>query len=214
MAKRAEEHPGINVPGLPPPEPRRRLSWIGPVAFVLLVAIAAVVVAVVRPGGHAKPHQPAPRSPSPAASQSVPATTYEAFAALSPAQQQAVMQGAIDHYGTVYAQALRTLNPALLPEIATGDLLNVLRQNLTTVIKNGYPIDEEGHATVLQVLLSPQPYSFVSVHVQSTETGQYLDPKTLQPIGTPGPSAGSSSFSFLIEGGVWKASEHIQDAKR
>ena len=217
MAKRTEERPGVNVPGLPPSEPRRRLGWVGPVAFVLVVAVAAVVVAVTRPGGHAKPRNPAGSSapvssPSSAAAQGVPATTYEAFAALSPAQQEAVMQAAMDHYGAVYAQALRTLNPALLPETATGDLLGVLQQKLATTIKNGYPIDEEGHATVLQVLMSPQPYSFVSVHVQSTGTDQYLDPKTLQPIGTPEPSTGATSFSFVIDGGVWKASENIQDA--
>jgi hypothetical protein len=186
------------------------------VAFVLLVAVAALVVAVTR-GGHAKPRNPAASSapvssPSSATAQGVPATTYEAFAALPSAQQQAVMQSALDHYDAVYAEALRTLNPALLPEIATGDMLGVLQHNLATTIKHGYPIDEEGHATVLQVLMSPQPLSFVSVHLQFTDTDQYLDPKTLQPIGTPGPSTGTTGFSFVIEGGVWKVSENIQDA--
>ena len=220
MAKRTEERPGVGVPGLPPPllpEPRRRrLGWVGPVAFVVLVAVAAVVVALTRQGGHAKPHNlPASSAPlSSPTSQGVQATTFEAFAALSAQQQQGVMQAAMDHYGIVYAQAERTLNPALLPQIATGDLLGVLQQNLATLMKNGYPLDEEGHATVLQVLMSPQPFSFVSVHVQSTDAGQYLDPKTLQPIGTPDPpTVSSSSFSFVIEGGQWKASEHIQDAK-
>jgi hypothetical protein len=171
-------------------------------------------------GGRTQAHHPTPgkSATAPAASAApslpapVPATTFEAFAALSSEQQQAVMQAAVDRYGAVVGQVFQTFDGSLLPQVATGDELGVLQQDLQTAIKNGYPTVDHSQVTILSIALSPKPYSFVSVHIQATGTDQYLDPKTLQPLGTPAPSSGTSSYSFVIDGGVWKVSEHIQDA--
>ena len=228
MAKRTGTKPEVGAPPpigppgpwpAPPEEHRSLLGWAA-LAFVVVVALAGGGWFVL--GQRTRHHQPTPgnsaSAPSTAGTPSlpapVPATTYEAFAAMSTDQQQAVMQAVFDRDNAVWEEAVRTLNLSLLPQIATGDELGVLQRALQTVIKNGYPVAATNQTTILQVVMSPQPLSFVSVHVQVAATDQYLDPKTLQPIGTPDPSSGTSSFSFVIQDGTWKESEHIQDVTK
>lgn len=228
MARRTETRPEVGAPPpfgppspwpAPPGEPRSRLGWAA-LAFVLVVAMGAGGWFVI---GHQEAHhQPAPgtsavvpsTSGMPSLPAPVPATTYDAFAALPSDQQAAVMGAAANRYGAVVGQAFQTLDGSLLSQVATGDELQVLQQDLQKAIKAGYPTVDHSQVTVLEVVLSPKPYNFVSVHIQATGTDQYLDPKTGQPIGTPEPSSGTSSYSFVIEAGVWKVSEHIQDPTR
>lgn len=182
--------------------------------MVLLLAVAGVVLL----GGRHKAVQPAPVTsavptftfPTPLTGAPAPAS-LAAFAALPPAQQQAEMQQAIDAYDAAVGQAFRTLNEFFLPEVATGDELGVLQKNLETSIRNRQPESEQGQAKVLTVVMSPQPYRWVSIDVQATATDQYLDPTTLKPIGTPQTGSLRSSFTLVIENGVWKVGEHIQD---
>jgi hypothetical protein len=121
------------------------------------------------------------------------------------------MQEAIQHYLDVTNEAFRTLNPALLPQVATGGELPVLQRSVQDAIQKNQPVDYQGSTTLLHIVLSPRPYNFVSIEIQGTETGQYLDPKTLKPIGTPSTTTARSTFSFVIQDGVWKVSEHIQE---
>lgn len=225
MARRTEAKPDVGAPPpigpegpwpAPPEERRARRGWVALVIVLVAVAVVATAGWLVL-GQPAQHHTAPPRNPAastaatPTLATPVPATTFQAFAALSSDQQQAVMQAALDRYTAVGAEAFRTLDPSVLPQAATGDELDVLQQGLQAMIKAGYPEDDSGQDTILQVLLSPQPYSFVSVHARSEETTQYLDPKTLQPVGTPSVTSGTSTFTFVIEGGTWKVSEHIKD---
>jgi hypothetical protein len=221
MAKRTQErHQGVEAAPQGLPE-KQRPFWLGWIAFAVVVAVVVGLVWVMYVPHH-QPTTPLPGSqasspPTAGSTQLVPsvgpapATTYDDFAALPSPQQQAVMQQAIDHYVDVTNEAFRTLNPALLPQVATGGELPVLQQSLESAIQKNQPVDYQGSTTILHIVLSPRPYSFVSIDTQSTETGQYLDPKTHQPVGSPSTSTARSSFSFVIQNGVWKVSEHIQE---
>jgi hypothetical protein len=226
MARRTEgpTKEGSGPDQLPPSAPptQERPFWLGWAALiiVIVVGVGLVVFLSTRPGGKPLPLNSAPPGASPSAPApsvapslpaGVPATTYAAFAALPPTQQKAVMQEAIDNYSKVVAQAFRTLDPGLLPHIATGGELGVLQQELQVAVQNHQPQSLQSQASILNIVMSPQPYSFVSINVQGTGTDQDLDPTTLQPIGTPNTSTVTSSFSLVIEDGVWKVSQHIQE---
>lgn len=227
MARRTDPRPEVGAPPpigpespwpAPPQEHRSSLVWI---ALALLVVLLAAAGGWFVFGGRTHHNRPAPSNSTsappvsePTLPAAIPATTYAAFAALAPDQQRAVMQAVLNRNNAIWAQAVRTLDPSLLPGFATGDELQALQKDLQTVIKNGYPLADSNQTTILQVLMSPLPYSFVSVHVQASAIDQYLDPRTLQPIGTPDPSSGTSSFSLVIQDGTWKESEHIQDTTK
>lgn len=228
MARRTETGTEVGTPPpigppspwlTPPKERRSRLGW-ALLAFVVLVAAAVGGWFVFE---NRTPHnRPAPSNSTSAPSVSapslpapIPATTYEAFAALAPDQQQAVMLQAINRFNEVVNQSSETLDPSLLPLVATGDELGALQERFQTLKESGYGLDTASQVTVLQVLMSPQPFSFVSAHIQSTESAQYVNPTTLSPIGSPNAlTTVTSSFSFVIQDGTWKASEHIQDTKQ
>ena len=120
------------------------------------------------------------------------------------------MQKAMNAAGEVISQVSRTLNASLLSEVATGAELQVLQQGLAQ--QQGRPESVTGTGTVLTVTASP-PLGFVSVQVQGTETDQWLDPTTLHPTGNPVSGSTVSSYSLVIDGGVWKVSEHIQESQ-
>jgi hypothetical protein len=195
---------------------RRRLAPFWLVAAVFVVIVAGIwVFALTRSSPHAVKPPPAPSvapssavAPSPAATMPA-ATSIQAFAALPANQQKAIMQQAMDTYSQVLAQAFRSLNPSLLAEVDTGAELNVQQQDLAQL--HGRPESVTGNGTVLSVTASPS-LGFVSVQVQGTETDQWLDPTTLQPTGTPVTGSTVSSYSLVIDGGVWKVSEHIQES--
>jgi hypothetical protein len=221
MARRTQErHQGAEAAPQGPAEKERPFR-LGLIVFAIAIVIAGGFV-VYMFGSRTQP-TPLPSSqasspPTAAVPTQIlpsvgpaPATTYDAFAALPSPQQQSVMQQAIAHYSAVVAQAFRTLDPALLPQVATGGELPVLQKGLQTAIQKHQPESLEGQATILHIVLSPKPYNFVSIDVQGTGSDQYLDPTTLQPIGTPSTTALRSSFSLVIEDGVWKVSEHIQE---
>lgn len=218
MAKRTEERqPGVEVPAEAPVHPQGPF-WLGWGALALALAVGIGLVAYMSVHAtHAPRPAPAGSQAPPAASSApalgpgVPATTYADFAALPPIQQRAVMQQAIDHYGAVLADAIRRLDPSRLPQVATGAQLQVLQQTLQGAIDRHQPQDVQNQDTILRIVMSPQPYSFVSVDGQGTEIDQALDPKTLQPIGSPTTTTAHSSLSFVIEEGVWKVSEHIDE---
>lgn len=226
MARRTEvpTRPDVGGPDLlPPPGAGEKegpfwLGWIA-LAIVLAAGVGLFVYMSTHPGAKPAPVSNPPPAASPSAPSAssapitggVPATTYADFAALPGPQQIAVMQQVIDHYGEVVALASRTLDPNVLPRVATGAQLQALQKNLQPFIQYGHPVDDRSQAKILHLAMSPAPYSFVSIDVQATGTDQYLDPKTLQPIGTPKATSGRSSFSFVIEDGIWKAGEHIQE---
>lgn len=222
MARRTEARPDVGPPGqvppVPPSEPHRPF-WLGWIALVVvvLVALGGVGYLVLSGrGGHPQPANSPASKPTPGASDSVgpgvPATTYADFAALAPAQQQATMQQALAHYSAVLYEAYKTLNPALLPQIATGAELQVLQQDLGAAIQANRPGTGTSSFQILHILISPQPYSFVSVDFQGTDVDQYLDPKTLLPIGTPSTTTARRSFSLVIDGGVWKVRDNIEES--
>jgi hypothetical protein len=198
-----------------------RPFWFGWAALVIVIAVGVAMVVFLSTRSHPKPvpvNNPPSSSPSAAAPSAaasapagVPATTYDAFVALPPAQQQAVMQQAITAYNNVLNEASETLDASALPLVATGHELPILQQAVATAAKNRQPARYQNHETVLAIVMSPRPFSFVSVNVSYTETSQYLDPSTSQPIGTSYTSSGRTSFTLVIENGVWKVSEHIQD---
>jgi hypothetical protein len=222
MARRTQErHQGAEAAPQGPAEKERPFR-LGLIAFAVAIVIAGGLIVYVL-GSRTQPTPPLPSSqasssPTAAAPTQIlpsvgpaPATTYDDFAALPPPQQQTVMQQAIDHYDAVLGQAYRNLDPSLLSTVATGAQLQVVQQSLQKAIQNHQPETGDTAATILHILLSPRPYSFVSIEVQATETDQYLDPKTLLPVGTPRTSTARSTFSFVIQDGVWKVSEHIQE---
>jgi hypothetical protein len=221
MARRTQErHQGVEA-GPHGPAEKERPFRLGLIAFAVAIVIAGGLIVYVL-GSRTQPTPPLPSSqasspPTAAPTQILPsvtpapATTYDDFAALPPPQQQTVMLQAIDHYNAVLGQAYRNLDPSLLPTVATGAQLQVVQQSLQKAIQNHQPESDESAVTILHIVLSPRPYSFVSIDIQATETAQYLDPKTLAPVGSPNTSTGRSSFSFVIQDGVWKVSEHIQE---
>jgi hypothetical protein len=222
MARRTQErHQGAEAAPQGPAEKERPFR-LGLIVFAIAIVIAGGLV-VYMFGSRTQPTPPptssqasnpptaAPTQAAPSIGPGVPATTYNDFAALPPPQQQTVMQQAIDHYDAVLGQAYRTLDPSLLPTVATGAQLQVVQQSLQKAIQNHQPESDESAVTILHIVLSPRPYSFVSIDIQATETAQYLDPKTLAPVGSTNTSTGRSSFSFVIQDGVWKVSEHIQE---
>jgi hypothetical protein len=222
MAKRTQErHQGVEAAPQGPPE-KQRPFWLGWIAFAVVVAVVVGLVWVMYVPHH-QPTTPLPGSQTSNPPTAVPptqlvpsvgpapATTYDDFAALPSPQQQAVMEQAIHHYFDVTNEAFRTLNPALLPQVATGGELPVLQQALQKAIQNHQPDTEQDQITILRIVLSPRPYTFISIDTQGTSTQQYLDPTSLQPIGSPTTTSGHSSFSLVIENGVWKVSEHIQE---
>lgn len=225
MARRTETKPEVGAPPpirppgpwpAPPEEHRSRLGWAA-LAFVVVVALTAGGWFVL--GHRTRHHQPTPGSSSGAPSTAntpslpapVPATTYQAFAALSSDQRQAVMEQVMKTYNETVGLAVKNLDPSLLPRVATGDELTALQTALNAAIQKRQPVSDSATAAIRAIVMSPQPYSFVSIDVLATETSQYLDPATLQPLGTPSVTNGRSSFSLVIEGGVWKVSEHIQE---
>jgi hypothetical protein len=221
MARRTQErHQGAEAAPQGAAEKERPFR-LGLIVFAIAIVIAGgLIVYVLGSRTHPTPPVPSTQASSPptAAPTQIlpsvgpaPATTYDAFAALPSPQQQTVMQQAIDHYSAVVAEAFRTLNPALLPQVATGGELPVLQKGLQTAIQKHQPESLESQATILHIVLSPKPYNFVSIDVQGTGSDQYLDPTTLQPTGTPSTTSLRSSFSLVIENGVWKVSEHIQE---
>ena len=222
MARRTQErHQGVEAGPQGLAEEERPFRW-GLLVFAIVIVVAGGLVVYVL-GSRTQPTRPLPGSQAssspPAAPPTqlvpsvgpAPATTYDDFAALSSYEQQAVMQQAIDHYLAVVADTFMHLNPALLPQVATGAQLQVLQQAVQQAIQKHQPVSEQGSATILHIVLSPRPYSFVSIDVRGTGIDQYLDPTTLQPVGTPNTTTSRSSFSFVIENGVWKVSEHIQE---
>jgi hypothetical protein len=200
-----------------PPSGRERPSWLPWVALVIVAAVGGGLVWYVSPS-ETRP-QPVQSSPTTSSSTGasatlapgVPATTYAAFAALPPAQQQATMQQAMAHYSAVLYEAYRTLNPGLLPQIASGPELQVLQQNLAAAVQADRPGTGTSSFTILHITMSPQPFTFVSVDAQGTDVDQYLDPRTLLPIGTPNTTTTRSSYSFVIDAGVWKVQNDIQE---
>jgi hypothetical protein len=195
---------------------RRRLAPFWLVAAVFVVIVAGIwVFALTRSSPHAVKPPPAPSvAPSspvaPSSAAKMPsATSIQAFAALPADQQKAIMQQAMDAAGEAISQVSRTLNASLLSEVATGAELQVLQQGLAQ--QQGRPESVIGNGTVLSVTASPA-FGFVSVQVQGTETDQWLNPTTLQPTGTPVSGSSVSSYSLVIEGGVWKVNEHIQES--
>jgi hypothetical protein len=228
MARRTEtgtevgKPPPIGPPSPWPAPPKERRSRLGWAALALVVAVAAAAGGWFVFGHRTHRNRPAPSNSTSAPSVSapslpapIPATTYEAFAALAPDQQQAVMLQAMNRFNEVVNQSSERLDSSLLPLVATGDELGALQQRFQTLKQSGYGLNDSNQVTILQVVLSPQPYSFVSVHIQSTGSDQYVNPSTLQPVGSPAPvTSVTSSFSFVIDDGTWKASEHIQDATK
>jgi hypothetical protein len=225
MGRRIDENRPVEAEREAPPlgQPvasRRR----GAVPVLLLVAAVVVVVAAVwifavtRSSPRVvKPATPASVAPStrsgstsPASVSMPAATTIQAFAALPAAQQQAIMQQALDTYDEVVAEAARTLDASILSDVATGAELQVQQQGLAG--QQGRPESMTGQGTVIAVQPAPQ-YGFVSIQVEGSETDQWLDPTTLKPEGTPISGSARSSFSLVIEGGVWKVSEHIQESQ-
>src|SRR6266446_5092658 len=148
MARRTQErHQGAEAAPQGPPEKERPFR-LGLIAFAVAIVIAGGLVVYVS-GSRTQPTPPpstqASSPPTAAPTQILPsvgpapATTYDDFAALPWPQQQTVMQQAIDHYSAVVAEAFRTLNPALLPQIATGGELPVLQKGLQTAIQKHQP---------------------------------------------------------------------------
>ena len=221
MARRTQErHQGAEAAPQGSAEKERPFRW-GLIVFAIVAVIAGGVVVYLL-GSRTHPSPPLPSSqasspPTAVPTQTLPsvgpapATTYDAFAALPSPQQQTVMQQAIQHYLDVADEAFRTFDPTSLPQVATGRQLVVLQQSLQSAIQKQQPISYQDSPTLLHIVLSPRPYSFVSIEIQGNETGQYLDPKTLRPVGTPTTTAARSTYSFVIQDGVWKVSDHIQE---
>jgi hypothetical protein len=209
------------IPGPPAPPEKRPARWLPWVGVVVLVALLGGLLLFMRgkPAHHPTPVNsvgasgPTPSaapSAAPSLSAPVPATTYQAFAALPMDQQKAVMLAAINRYDEVLNQAYETLNGSLLPLVATGANLSLLQQKMVTVRNTGYALKEVDQNTVLQVLIPPS-VDLVSIQLQSISTLQYVSPTTLQPVSSPGaPSSSTTIFTFVIQDGTWKVSEHLQ----
>ncbi|GAC1371407.1 MAG: hypothetical protein NVSMB32_15560 [Actinomycetota bacterium] len=85
--------------------------------------------------------------------------------------------------------AAAAMNATRIPEVATGRQLPVVQHSLQQAIQQHQRVAGHSEGTILRAALSSQPYGFVSVDTQGTETEQYLDPKTMAPIGSQRPQA-------------------------
>src|SRR5437879_504236 len=168
MARRTQErHQGADAAPQGPAENERPFR-LGLIVFAIAIVIAGGLVVYVF-GSRTQPNRPlpstqasspptgAPTQPAPSIGPGVPATTYDDFAALPSPQQQTVMQEAIQHYLDVTNEAFRTLNPALLPQVATGGELPVLQRSVQDVIQKNQPVDYPGSTTHLNLVLYPRP---------------------------------------------------------
>lgn len=221
MARRVEEKRSSDELGALPleqPVPQRHgllPFWV--VAAAVVVVVAGIWAFALTRSSPKAVNPPAVTAsapatgnvPSPVAS-GVPATTIQAFAALSRDQQIAIMQQVLAHYGDVVNQAYSTLNPTLLPQVLTGAELQVQQQQLQGLIQRNQPESSTSQGTVLSVATFPQ-FGFVSVDAQGTETGYVLNPTTHQPTGPPTVVTGRRSHTLVIEDGVWKVKESIQE---
>lgn len=194
---------------LPAPPPRRQGLRMAAVVAGFLVLVAGIwTFALTRRA----PERDAPGTtggaPSPAVS-SPPAMTLEAFAALPSEEQKAIIEQAIARAGAILDEAYRTLNPALLPQVYTGAALELQQQQLGELVKQGRPSMSTSEGRILHIAAFPE-LGFVSVIVEGTETSWWLDPKTLQPTGTPAVRSGRSSLTLVLEDGVWKLKERIE----
>jgi hypothetical protein len=217
MAKRTEDRPAV----LGQPQPPAGRNWLA-IVVIGIVALAVVAGGIVDWRRSQVPAIPPMQSPPAAASPvaSAPAApptaapapaSLAAFAALPPAQQQAEMQQAVTAYDAVLAEAISTLDQAPLSEVATGGELAVLQKTLDAAFQRDQPERVQDHFSILHIVMSPQPYTFVSVDTNGTETDQFIDPHTHQPIGSPSQKVGHTSLTFVIQGGVWKVSDIIQE---
>jgi hypothetical protein len=221
MAKGTDERTqsDLGVPGQLPPQRHRSawLPWTGLVAFIIVGSVAVLIYAnVSRPTQH---HVviPPPASVAPTAGPAgsippaVPATTLEAFAALSPQQKDVVMQQVLQRYATVLEEAYSNLDPALLSEVATGDELQTQTTTLQGLIDKHQPQSSSIQFTIIGIA-APAPLAFVSVDTRSTETDVPLSPTTLQPVGSAATVVPThSSFTMVIQGGTWKVRDQIEE---
>lgn len=224
MARRTAEDKGSTdgVEAFPSqqPAPRRRgLLPFWAVAATVVVVVAGIWVSaltrkspkIVKPPAGTASAPATGSSPSPVAS-GVPATTIQAFAALSAPQQTAIMQQVLDHYDDVLAEAYSTLDPALLPQVLTGAELQLQQQQLQGLVQRNQPEAETDTFSVLSVAAFPQ-FGFVSVDgVSGAGTVSFLDPTTHQPTGptTVLPSK-RGSLTIVAGDGVWKVKENVQE---
>jgi hypothetical protein len=216
MAKRTEDRPTV----LGQPEPPAGRNWLA-IVVIGIVALAVVAGGIVdwrRSQVPAIPMQSPPAGASPVASApAAPPTaapapaSLAAFAALPPPQQQAEMLQAVNAYGAALSQAISTLDPAPLYQVATGDQLAVLLKTFDAAAQRDQPEITGGQVSILHIVMSPQPYTFVSVDISGTATAQFIDPHTHQPIGSPSSAVFHGSESFVIEGGLWKVANIIQE---
>ena len=169
-----------------------------------LAMVGAAYVVTSRAGAAGHPVSPATTAPTQASptTLAVP-TSVAAFAALSHDQQKVVMQQQIDRYNSVVNQAYMHLDPTLLPEVLTGPALQAQQQQLGSLKAQNKPTGEEGTDTISGIGTAPALGS-VSVRVEGTNTTRWLDPKTLQPTGTPNVDSTPGTYTMVPEGGVWK----------
>lgn len=209
MTRRIQERPPVIEvpPGVD--QPHRHLGWVGPVAFVVVLAAISVAYSLFHQGAATKNHPKSVSSPSASSvpGQGVPGmpATVAGFAALTANEQRILIGQQLDHYNAVLDDAYRNLDPSKLQDALTGPELQTQQQQLQALKAQGKPTGEHGTYTVLGVGAAPALGS-VSVQVNATDTTSWLDPTTLQPTGAPNVSTGITTYTFVPEGGVWKVS--------
>jgi hypothetical protein len=207
MARRIREGPpSVEVPqGRVPPG--RRLTWVGPVAFVVLLALISVVYSLVHHGSATKGHQGYANSPPPSAAPlpAVPGmpATVAGFAALTPDHQRTLMQQQLTRFDAGLDSAYRTLDPSILSQVTTGAELQTQTQLVESLKAKGTPGGGTHTHTITGIGVAPALGS-VSVRTQGTDTTWWLNPQTLQPMGTPNTIATSGTYVFVPEDGTWK----------
>ena len=106
------------------------------------------------------------------------------------------------HYWTVYAEAMETLDPSRLAEVAAGDILRLTTEDVEQSRRDGEAARIQIKHSFSVISIAPNQ---ATVRDEYTNSSYAIDPQTKQPIGAPGQSERlTDTYTLRRIDGVWK----------
>jgi hypothetical protein len=169
---------------------RARVLGIG--ALLLVFIAAGLAVGFFALGGNEAP-------PPPASSGNKNATP-------TPTDPRAQVEQAYLHAWDVWADALMTLDPSKLPEVLTGNALDLVREQVEAQKDKNQPVRVRVEHNYRIVLVND---TTASVDDRYINHNVRLDPETLEPIEEDPDERVRRSFTLRLVDGTWKIAEII-----